>query len=53
MKIVHNELFDLKTKLWKMKYNDVKTVNWSPWKMTNLQKTVKGLKNISLETPQD
>ena len=51
MKIEHNELFDLKTKLWKLRYNDIKTVNSSPWKMTNLMNTLKGLKNNQSRDP--
>ena len=51
MKPQHMDIFKLKTLLWELRCNQVSKVKSSPWLMSNLQKTLKGLKNNQSRDP--
>ena len=51
IKFEHKDLFELKTLLWGLRYEEVRTVKSSPWTMDDLMKTVKGLKNNQTRDP--
>ena len=44
IKAEYNDIYELKTLLWSLRYHEVKQVKSSQWEMSNLQKTIKGLK---------
>ena len=44
IKAEYNDIYELKTLLWCLRYHGVKQVKSSQWEMSNLQKTIKGLK---------
>ena len=45
MKKEYQDIFELKTLLWKLRFDEVKQFILSQWSMGNLQKIVKGLKS--------
>ena len=44
MKKEFEDIYQLKTLLWELRYEDVKDVKSAPWDMANLNKAIKGLK---------
>ena len=44
IKAEYSDIFDLKTKLWKLRYEELKSVKSLPWTSTNLRKAITGLK---------
>ena len=51
MKNEYKDIFDLKTLLWELRYNEIKQLKSAPWEMSYLQKTLKGLKNNQSRDP--
>ena len=44
MKAEYSDIFHLKTKLWKLRYEELRNVKSLPWTRANLNKAIKGLK---------
>ena len=51
MKEEYKDIFELKTLLWDLRLSEIKGLKSSPWKMSNLQKILEGLKNKQSRDP--
>ena len=51
MKDEYKDIYELKTLLWDLRFNEVKQVKSSPWKVSNLQKILRGLNNSQSRDP--
>ena len=43
MKADYRDIYKLKTKLWKLRYEELKNVKSQPWTLANLRNAIKGL----------
>ena len=44
MKANYKDIYQLKTKLWNLRYEELKSIKSQPWTLTELSKAIKGLK---------
>ena len=51
MKSDYKDIYELKTLLWELRFNEIKQIKSSPWKVSNLLKTLKGLNNSHSRDP--
>ena len=51
IKSEHSDIFHLKTQLWELRYKQIVKVKSPPWQLSNLQKSLKGLKSTQSRDP--
>ena len=51
MKSEYNDIYEIKTLLWELRFNQIKEIKSSPWKVYNLLQTLKGLNNSQSRDP--